>query len=290
VFAVGEVIKLRSDCIRETLEGEEGANLKRKDIRDYATILQQALTQQRTLEGASRDLPLPAPFEQIVRKGTSGEWGLEQIGAVLNPVAAVTRPVRPTPVAIEVPAPVPKVERPVEMPAIPPPSVARRIRVPVQDKRPGDRKRGIAYGAGTLLIVLLGWWFVHSRSASSSDAVTRVPVPIARENVAPVVESKPSAAANAPVPVRPIVTTPGAGNWRVIAFTYNREDQARQKVAAIAQSHPDLNPSVFTPTGRAPFLVALGSAMSREDAFALSGKAKREGLPRDVYAQNYRGR
>ncbi len=87
VLAVGEEIKLRSDCIRETLEGEEGAELKRKDVRDYATVLLQALTQQRTLEGASRDLPLPAPFDQIVRKGMSGEWGLAQIGVALNPVA-----------------------------------------------------------------------------------------------------------------------------------------------------------------------------------------------------------
>jgi hypothetical protein len=75
----------------------------------------------------------------------------------------------------------------------------------------------------------------------------------------------------------------------VIAFTYNREDQAQQKAAAIAQSHPDLNPSVFTPSGRAPFLVTLGGQMSKQDAFALSGKAKRAGMPRDVYAQNYRG-
>ena len=35
VLAVGEVIKLRSDCIRETLEGEEGLALKRKG---YAAI------------------------------------------------------------------------------------------------------------------------------------------------------------------------------------------------------------------------------------------------------------
>jgi hypothetical protein len=76
----------------------------------------------------------------------------------------------------------------------------------------------------------------------------------------------------------------------VIAFTYNREDQAQHKVEEIALSHPDLSPSVFTPTGHAPFLVALGPAMSREDAFALSGKAKREGLPKDIYAQNYRVR
>jgi len=47
---------------------------------------------------------------------------------------------------------------------------------------------------------------------------------------------------------------------------------------------------VFTPNGRAPYLVTLGGPMSKEDAFALSGKAKREGLPRDIYAQNYRGR
>jgi hypothetical protein len=75
----------------------------------------------------------------------------------------------------------------------------------------------------------------------------------------------------------------------VVAFTYNREDQARQKVAEIARSHPDLNPTVFRPNGRGPFLVTLGGPMSREDAFAFSGKAKREGMPRDIYAQNYRG-
>ena len=293
VLAVGEVIKLRSDCIRETLEGDDGAKLKRKDVRGYASVLLEALTQQRTLEGASRDLPLPAPFEQIVRKGLSGEWGLEEIGAALNPVAAVAKPVtRPSVVVAEAPAPAPKVERQVEMPVIPPPSVVRRIRVPVEDTRQKDRLRGVAYGVGTLLILLLGWWFVHSRSASSSGAVTKAPVavPVAGKRTGPGAESKPSAAANAPPPVRAMASANGVGNWRVIAFTYNREDQAQHKVEEIAQGHPDLNPSVFTPTGRAPFLVALGSAMSREDAFALSGKAKREGLPKDVYAQNYRGR
>src|SRR5205807_5927322 len=79
------------------------------------------------------------------------------------------------------------------------------------------------------------------------------------------------------------------GRWRVIAFTYGREDQAQQKAAEIAKSHPDLSPTVFRPNGRGPFLVTLGGPMSREDAFGFSGKAKREGMPRDVYAQNYRG-
>jgi eukaryotic-like serine/threonine-protein kinase len=298
VLAVGETIKLRSDCIRETLEGEEGCALKRKDVRDYATVVLQALTQQRKLEDAVRDLPLPAPFEQIVRKGISGEWGLEQIGEALK---STTKTAQPPVAPLPPPAAVAeaRVERPVVAPVAAPPSVARRIQVPVNDE-PRDEPRGfgmrgIAYGVGTLLILLLGWYFVHSRPASSNSAgqEASAPAQVAQQS-APVAETSP-ASANAPA-VKAKTTPRGTqkpsddsyGRWRVIAFTYNQEEQARQKVAAIAQEHPDLNPTVFTPTGHAPFLVALGGPMSRAEAFALSGKAKREGLPRDTYAQNYR--
>ena len=301
VLAVGETIKLRSDCIRETLEGEEGCALKRKDVRDYATLVLQALTQQRRLEDAVRDLPLPAPFEQIVRKGISGEWGLEEIGAALKSTTTTAQPpVAPAPAAVAEA----RVERPVVAPVAASPSVARRIQVPVNDE-PRDEPRGfgmrgIAYAVGTLLILLLGWYFVHSRSASSNSAGREAPAPaqVAQQS-APVAETS-SAAANA-APSAPAVTaktTPrGAqkpsddsyGRWRVIAFTYNQEEQARQKAAAIAQGHPDLNPTVFTPNGHAPFLVTLGGQMSKQDAFVFSGKAKREGMPKDTYAQNYRG-
>jgi hypothetical protein len=319
VLAVGEVIKLRSDCIRETLEGEEGLALKRKDVHDYATVLLQALTQQRTLEGASR--ALPGPFEQIVRKGISGEWGLVEIGKTLKKpsVAQAIARAGVTPDA-------PKVEMPVAEPAAVPSgaaasvssavadppsaaplSVARRIRVPVDDEPRRFGLRGIAYGVGTLLILLLGWYFVHSRSAGSSGSTGAVQEPVVSSPAAQ--ESAPAAAPAAaatdagshPAPGARAVagdTTPqvaknvsgdSRGRWRVIAFTYNREDQAQQKVAEIAQSHPDLSPTIFRPNGRGPFLVTLGGPMSREDAFAFSGKAKREGMPRDIYAQNYRG-
>jgi hypothetical protein len=313
VLAVGEAIKLRSDCIRESLEGEEGVALKRKDVRDYARVLLQALTQQRTLEDATRHLPLPAPFEQIVRKGMSGEWGLAEIGTALKRTTVAQAIVRAgvTPDA-------PKVERPVAEPvAAPsggaasvdppfaaPPSVARRIRVPVDEEPRRLGPRGIAYGAGTLLIILLGWYFVHSRPAGSKGAVQEAPAPapVAQES-APVagknsaatdVGSHPAPSAhvvagNTPAPAGQNVAGDSRGRWRVIAFTYNREDQAQQKVAEIAQTHPDLSPTVFTPNGHAPFLVTLGGPMSMQEAFALSGKAKREGLPKDTYAQNYRG-
>ncbi len=291
VLAVGETIKLRSDCIRETLEGEEGMALQRKDVRDYATVLLQALTQQRTLEDARRDLPLPAPFEQIVRKGLSGEWGLGQIGVALKPTTiAVQQPV-PSPPAV---ATVTRTEIPVAAPVVPPPSVMRRVQVPV-DEQPG-RLRGLAYGLGTLLIVLLGWYFVHSRSAGSNDATKGVltPAPVAQQSAATSTELR--GAPNAPVKAGNASTAVGRsatgavhGNWRVIAFTYNQEEQARQKASAIAREHPDLSPAVFTPNGHAPFLVTVGGQMSKQDAFAFSGKAKREGMPRDTYAQNYRG-
>ena len=315
VLAVGEVIKLRSDCIRETLEGEDGVALKRKDVRDYATVLLQALTQQRTLEDTSRKLALPAPFEQIVRKGLSGEWGLAEIGTALKRPSIAQAIVR-----AGVTRDAPKVEMPSAQPAgaapsgaaasvDPPsgvaPSVARRIQVPVGEEPRKIGPRGIAYGVGTLLILLLGWYFVHSRSARSSGAVQQPPTsaPAALES-APVAAPSPAAATEAgshpapsdrvvtgstPAPAGKNVTGDSRGLWRVVAFTYNREDQARQKVAEIARSHPDLNPTVFRPNGRGPFLVTLGGPMSREDAFAFSGKAKREGMPRDIYAQNYRG-
>jgi hypothetical protein len=85
----------------------------------------------------------------------------------------------------------------------------------------------------------------------------------------------------------------GAGvreQWRVVAFTYNHADQAQKKVETIAQKHADLRPEVFTPTGRAPYLVTVGGVMSRDQAFAFAQQVRRLGLPRDTYAQNYVGK
>ena len=299
VLAVGEEIKLRSDCIREVLEGDLGVELKRKDVRDYATVLLEALTQQRTLD-AMRGMPLPAPFEQIVRKGVSGEWGLAQIGTALK-MPTVAQAVARAAAISETPPALP-VEKSVAAQAADPvlatpPSVARRIRVPVDDTARGLGPRGIAYGVGTLLIILLLWFFMHSRSAGSKSAASDVaPAPVAQGDA-----PAPAIAATSAVPsastVRAKASAAGGqtasadsyGRWRVIAFTYGQEELARQKAAAIAQEHPDLSPTVFTPNGHSPYLVTLGGQMSKQDAFAFSGKAKREGMPKDTYAQNYRG-
>jgi hypothetical protein len=317
VMAVGDAIKLRSDCIREAPEGEEGLEVKRRDVRDLSAVLLRALTQQRTVEAASRELPLPEPFEQIVRKGTSGEWGLREIAAALKlggPAAARSAAPASAPsypraaVSSRAAASATEgsgfremsAERPVAAAEVASAAGMGRVRVPVEEEPRGLELKKIAYGVGALLLVLLLiWFFVHGRasrsSSSSSGAVQTAAAPAAVAQSDAGAAGSASSATN-PAPAANVPAVPkqavgdGRGQWRVVAFTYNHESQAQQKAAAIAQKHSELRPEVFTPNGRAPYLVTVGGAMSRDEAFALARKARSEGLPRDMYAQNYRGR
>ncbi len=304
VLAVGEEIKLRSDCIRETPEGDEGTELKRWDVYDFSVVLLQALTQHKTLEEAERELPLQEPFDEIVRKGMSGEWGVAEIAAALNSGVKVPPVVRP------VAAPKVEVARPVTPVPEAQPVVARRVPAPVDevDGEPrGIEMKRLVIGVGAMLLLFVVWFFVHGRAKSNgavqqtaappavaqgSDAVApSVAGPTTQAPVAPVTEAAP-ATAPASVPTTSETTAAGdaRGQWRVVAYTYNREAQAQQKVASVVAKHPQLKPEVFTPNGHAPYLVVVGGAMSRDEAFALVKKAKGEGwLPRDSYAQNYRG-
>jgi hypothetical protein len=307
VMAVGEAIKLRSDCIREAPEGEEGREIMRRDVRDLAAVLLRSLTQQRTLEAAARELPLAEPFEQIVRKGMSGEWGLREMSAALTPVGGAT-PRAARPVVREAPMERPAVaaERPNVAADVAPASRVGRVRVPVEEAPRGLELKKIAYGVGALLLVLLlVWLFVHGRSGGSGGVQSAAPAAVAPGGDAgvaaagatapaganaPAGPNAPAAEANVSAPQKQALVSNGRGQWRVIAFTYDRESQAQQKAASIAQKHSDLRPEVFTPNGRAPYLVTVGGMMSRDEAFALVRKVRGEGLPRDSYAQNYRGR
>jgi hypothetical protein len=290
VMAVGEEIKLRSDCIREAPEGEEGREAKRRDVHDLSVVLLRALTQQRTLEAASRDLPLPEPFDQIVRKGISGEWGLQAISAALTPpIVAAPPAARDVPAARPVVRDVP-VERPV-VAEVASASRGERIRVPVEEESQGFNLRKIAYGVGALLIIFLIWFFAHGRSGHESGAApeTAAPAVVAQGSDA-AAAAAPAAATDVPAPRANAPVGNKRDQWRVVAYTYNHESQAQQKVVAIAQKHSELRPEVFTPNGRAPYLVTVGGAMSRDEAFALARKARNEGLPGDSYAQNYTGK
>lgn len=305
VLAVGEEIKLRSDCIRETPEGAEGIELKRRDVCDLATVLLRALTQQRTLEGAARELPLPAPFDAIVRKGMSGDWGLPEIAAALASGGAPAIASRPV-AAVVAPRPVERMVDGSDGAVAPAPVVrAERLRAPVESE-PGGMWSGsrIAMWVGVMVVLLVGWYLLRGRPVKQASPEIAAPVaagPAAVPESTPVSNSgavKPNARVKASTvaaaDVAPARSEGGAGDrqvqWRVIAFTYNHEDQAKAKVARIAEKHPELRPEVFTPSGHAPYLVTIGGAMGRDEAFALARKARGAGLPGDSYAQNYKVR
>jgi eukaryotic-like serine/threonine-protein kinase len=328
VLAIGETIKLRSDCVREAPEGEEGRELKRKDVHDLALVLLRALTQQRTLEAASNQLPLPDLFDQIVRKGISGEWGLREIAALVPPApivaaavptasvkAVVATPTVPSAAAAAEPRGVRPVVHetagrplisvaPMERPVVSQASAKARERVGYdrEEEPRGLTPRKISYGVGVILVLLLVWLFARGRSSepkgaaennaapvaavqrdagsSASSAKDAVGTKAAADNSAPVV-------ADASAALNQTAMGDVTEQWRVIAYTYNHESQAKEKAGEITGKHPDLKPEVFTVNGRAPYLVSVGGAMSRDQAFAFVRRARSEGMPRDAYAQNY---
>ena len=291
ILAVGEVIKLRSDCVREAPEGQEGLDLKAHDVHNLAVVLLQSLTRQRTLPSGTI---LPAPFNQIIPNGISGAWGLPQIAAELDPRTASPEP--PATRIPTVPAPTPRPiasqpttpPRTAPEPTAPAPLIRDRIVRPIEPESSPRLGLWIASAIGAILLLFLGWHFLHAAPPSTAKDATQ-PIPTlataGRDDTAPA-SPPPTAAATTPS-AAPKPSSDSRGQWRVVAYTYNHQDQAQQKAGVIARQHPDLNPEVFTPTGHAPFLVTVGGPMSRIQANAFKNKAHADGLPRDIYTQNY---
>jgi hypothetical protein len=343
IYAVGESVKLRSDCIRETREGEAGQAARRGDVRDLAVVLRQVLLGRQRAAETSGEAGLPAPFDAIVRLGLSGEWGLAEIQAALMALkAAVNLPTRNQARATPPVKVTPKQQPTAAVPGNPGAPVGESVKAaeaekesepdsksrpafkprpepwaePVLSSRrqrqtpfPGpdrplfdvqawlaaierDRRMWTVGGVLLLAILLLGWTLASGlrRHVAAESAIA-----------APAAQT-PSHAAATPepgsTPARPAMRSAadapelnaGKKQWRVVAFTYNREDQARKKASSLAQKHAELRPEVFSPKGRAPWLVTIGGAMERDDAYALARKARALGLPRDTYAQNYSAR
>ncbi|UWZ82367.1 SPOR domain-containing protein [Occallatibacter riparius] len=365
IYAVGEAVKLRSDCIRETKEGEAGLAARRRDVHDLAVVLMQVLLGNPRAVDMPRGGMLIARFDEIVRKGMSGEWGLKEIQAALSPYkrtngtakstqtkAATPQSAAPKPLATSAaaapvskpatvqaeakvvpaagglgsdksaeaqPKAVPELKAPSQPKAEPrfqprpepwaDPISSRRRDVEERKPFPGPdgatfdwkawvnglqhEPRKLAIGGVLVLVVLLlGWMLVH-RSGHSASAGSTAATPAA--GAAPftaAVQDRPGAQAHPAA--RPVAATTASSDsrkpWRVVAFTYNRQDQAQKKASSLSQKHADLRPEVFSAKGRAPWLVTIGGAMDRDEAYALARKARALGLPRDTYAQNYPAR
>ncbi|HTH52873.1 MAG TPA: hypothetical protein VL495_02915 [Edaphobacter sp.] len=348
ILAAGETVKLRSDCVREAAGPDsseaEVARRKAADAQALATVLLEAMTGRRVLQGSAT--LLPSPFDGIIRNGLSGKWGLSEMSAALGPVA-VAKPA--VPVAPAVPAvqaaepsreqakenvapktPEPAKEKPAptlfdkvepfetaksasplasatgtrpaasvtpqkpERPAVvtQAPDVRHRIVKPVDE---GDSRKMKLWGiaaAVALVLLFFGWRFMRNDSAAGPANATSHPAAVAPSSAPmPAAPAKPRPApemrTNAPNKV--VVPPAGAQRtyWRVVAYTYNHQDQAQQKVDAVKSQHPSLNPEVFSPTGRAPYLVTVGGPMTHDQAEAFRRTARSAGMPHDVYIQNF---
>jgi hypothetical protein len=127
----------------------------------------------------------------------------------------------------------------------------------------------------------MGLIYLYHRSGQRAGAATQ---PVSAEP-ASASSAAPSASGSAAPALNP--GSQSKVEWRVVAFTYNRQDQAQKKASSLAHRHPELSPTIFSPTGGAPWLVTVGGALDRDAAYALARKARSLGLPRDTYAQNY---
>jgi hypothetical protein len=320
IFAVSDVVKLRSDCIREAPEGEEGRAAKQRDVRDLATVLLQALTQRQSLDGVP-DSAMPAPFGPIIRNGMDGTWGLENIRTALEGKFRSTPPIAPksadaapaTRAALSGNAQ--KVldaagER--SMPQSVPQPLPQEAQLPlllVDDDRKEHRQvefagatwrndaprdgrsfslstlqlGGVCLAAVLLLLCLWGVahaWSVHRHENAQASAIV---LPQTAQQIS--ANSAPAAAVSPRAST--LASASSHGQWRVIAFTYNRREDAEKKATSLQRSHPELQPSVFTPSGHAPYLVSLGGVMDRDAAYAQARRSRTLGLPQDTYAQNY---
>ena len=316
IFAIGSVVKLRGDCIREAPEGEEGRALKQRDVHDLATVLLQGLTQRESLQGVP-DSALPPPFGQIIRNGIDGTWGLDDIRAALGRQFGANQPTAPTSPSAAPPTTAvteEKVASAVDIPAMRPEAP---LPLPLRKKerspefagataRKGTwsgndkwndpenfplRSRWIGAGVAGLLLLLCSWivahaWNEYQHKATQTTAASPPAAQPAAQSPNPIATSPTPAAAPRPS-VSALAPAGSLKNWRVITFTYNRRTDAEKKVSDLARSHPELQPVVFTPTGHAPYLVAIGGLMDRDEAHALAHRSRSLGLPHDIYAQNY---
>lgn len=301
VLAAGDTVKLRSDHLLLVAPDATFASYATRDVRGLGSLIYQCLTQRAPATPVNASDPslqrLPASFVPIVRRAWSGMATLNEIAALLRPSTATVVP----PVTKKEALAAAKVSpaKPVAKPSLSITDPEPLLEEPETSNRTG----WIIGGFVVLLIiaglVLRGYWHSSSSTEESAPKVvvaqpdTPAPAPATKAPAAiPSAQpaTSPVAKAVAPKPAAPVAApaSSGTGNWRVVAYTYNHQDQAEHKAQTINAKHPDLQASVFSPKGSgAPYLVTLGTPMERNDAFRLRDKARGKGLPRDTFAQNY---
>lgn len=314
VLAIGDAIKLRSDCLQSPGGSQAG------DITGLGEILFQALTQRKPSSAADPAIEqLPAPFAAVIGNALNHRWSLRQIQDVLTPKPA-------TPAAPAAPPSLPHTASTAPAPAAPilgektPPAVhhdapdlplanaATRRRFPDDDDEEPRSRRSVIYVIVAILLALLIAWLIarpkghakpparvpesslggpatHSSSLRGSRHAGTAAIPA----TAPRQHSQSAAQTSAHAATAdPDNSRADRSVWHVVAYTYRQRDQAQHKADVINKAHPGLHAHVFVPRGKHNrFMVTLGGSMDRAQAFAMRRKARAAGLPPDTYAQNF---
>ena len=172
-------------------------------------------------------------------------------------------------------------------------------------------RRGWIYAIAAFLAIFLILWAVRSRNKPSAAVTASTATQSVASNARSEKQSsaaktgtawptktltpdtKTSPAYPAPTaapPVSRVPVTAGQGRtiWRVVLYTYARQQDAESKARAISGTRSDLAAQVFAPNGNGgPYLVVAGGQMNREEAAKMRLQAIREGMPHDIYIQNY---
>jgi serine/threonine protein kinase len=174
------------------------------------------------------------------------------------------------------------------------------------DERPGPLagRRGLLYAVGAFLVIFFVLWMVRARSAAKAPATPAAQGKVSDNGSEAISQPKPAWPTKtlSPDAKESRTTAPSTGRnqppvspqagertiWRVILYTYNRQQDAEDKAHELMAKRPDLQTQVFSPSSfGGPYLVTAGGKMNRDEAATVRKTALREGMPRDSYIQNY---
>ena len=219
------------------------------------------------------------------------------------PPAASAPPVgKPAPPAPRPPVTTPPIAERLTTPPIP---AARTVVVDDEDE-PLKRRPFVLYGAiAVVVLAILGWLLMrpHSETAppTAPQAATQpaAPPPPVEEKAPPPkpAAAKPSATRSSATksatvkpspsaPATPASGTEGRSVWRVVAYTYKGQTKAEDMVSQINEKHANLGAEVFAPKS-GDYLVTIGGPMDHDQAIKMLDRARRAGLPEDIYVQNF---
>ena len=299
IYAVGDAIKLSAATVQrsgapdilvepsayQAPEVSSSVSSPAADIWSLGATVFYALTRQLPADDfLARSAAFPAPLPEIFKR-------------TLDPIPAKRWTARQILETLSAKVP----ERPPVLESLPTPPAPVQVALPL----PIEPKRRFVFPyaiAAIVLFLALLWLIFGPKKQPSNPVVANVqptpvqtpapaqqasqvpipspPPPVVKRRSQPILQKE-----NVPVRTSANATT-GPVNWRVIAYTYNRESEAEHKAATVNRAHPNLHAEVFSPQpGR--YLVSIGDWMPMDEARHMRTEAISEGLPHDTYAQNF---